>query len=172
MKWTKAQLLQHRDNAIEIDEFVQFQEIDFDREERLRGLKEVHVSGVGQFGHSMGTYEFDLDIAGVMICPCAITNELVEVPFETYSHEIFSFVDTEDIDVHVVKNEIIELLPVIFQLIALEVPLRVVKEGPIDYPKGDGWRILSEAEFEKSKEDQLDPRLAKLKEFKVEKEKK
>lgn len=167
MKWTKAELLNLQDNQIEFDEIVQFDNQNFDKDDRLKGLKDVHVSGTGAFGHSRDTFEFDLAIDGIMICPCAITNELIEVPFETYSHEVFSFVDTDEIDVHVVKNEIIELIPVVFQLIHLEVPLKVVKEGLAEYPQGDGWRVMKEEDYEKSKASQIDPRLAKLKDFKI-----
>lgn len=168
MKWTKAELLNLRENQVDFDEVVQFDERCFAKEVVLKGLKDVHVSGTGAFGHELDNFEFDLTIEGVMICPCAITNELVEVPFETYSHEIFSFVDTDEIDVHVVKNEIIELIPVVFQLIHLEIPLKVVKEGLVDYPQGDGWRVMKEEDYERSKVKEVDPRLAKLKDFKIE----
>lgn len=167
MKWTKVELLNLRENQLDFDEVVEFDNHCFDKEAVLKGLKNVHVSGTGAFGHGFDTFEFDLSIEGFMICPCAITNELVEVPFETYSHEIFSFVDTDEIDVHVVKNEIIELIPVVFQLIHLEIPLKVVKDGLVDYPQGDGWRLMKEEDYEKSKEKEIDPRLAKLKDFKI-----
>ncbi len=168
MKWTKSELLNTRGHEFEFEEQVQFDEHAFDKVSSLHHVEDVFVSGVGHLNDD-GQFEVDIDIEGVLICFCSITNELVEVPFETNSHEIFSFVDTEDVEIHVVKNEIVELIPIIFQLILLEVPLRVVKEGEIDYPKGDGWRILSEQEFEESSKNQQDPRLAKFKEFKTEK---
>lgn len=166
MKWTKAELLNVMESQIEFDENVNFDKSAFVKNSRLKDLRDVHVSGVGYFGQSSDQFEVELEIEGVMLCPCAITNELVEVPFDTCSHEIFSFVDTEELDVHVIKNEIIELIPIVFQLINLEVPLRVVKEGEINYPKGDGWQVLSEEDYRKSKGSQIDPRLEKLKDFK------
>ncbi len=168
MKWTKTELLNLQDQELEFNEKVEFDDSAFEKIASVHRVPEVYVSGVGYLSDK-NCFEVDLEIEGVMECFCSITNELVEVPFETNSHEIFSFVETKDIEVHVVKNEIVELIPIIFQLITLEVPLRVVKEGNIDYPKGNGWRILSEREFEESKKDLIDPRLAKLKEFKTEK---
>ena len=50
----------------------------------------------------------------------------------------------------------------------MEVPLKVVKEGIKEYPKGDGWEVVKEEDYTKSKKDDIDPRLAKLKEFKLE----
>ena len=46
--------------------------------------------------------------------------------------------------------------------------MHVVKEGIAKYPSGDGWRILSEDEYQKAKRSSIDPRLAKLREFKAE----
>lgn len=168
MKWTRAELLNLQENQIHFDEFVEFDKNTFKMNERLRDLHDIHVSGVGYFSSTSNEFEVELEITGIMECPCAITNESVDVPFDTCCHEVFSFVETDDVDVHVVKNEIIELIPVIFQLISLEVPLKVVKDGPIDYPKGNGWQIMSEEDYEKSKGSQIDPRLAKLKDFKIE----
>ena len=36
---------------------------------------------------------------------------------------------------------------------------------PEEYPSGDGWRIITEEEYQKSQEDRIDPRLAKLKDY-------
>lgn len=49
----------------------------------------------------------------------------------------------------------------------MEVPHKVVKEG-VEYPKGKGWEVVTEDDFNASKKNAIDPRLAKLKEFKIE----
>ena len=46
-----------------------------------------------------------------------------------------------------------------------EVPLQVTEASPEDYPSGDGWRVISEEEFEKSQAEKGDPRLAKLRDY-------
>ena len=50
----------------------------------------------------------------------------------------------------------------------MEVPLKIVKEGLTQYPKGDGWEVVKEEDYIKEKSKEIDPRLAKLKEFKLE----
>ena len=50
--------------------------------------------------------------------------------------------------------------------ILLEVPLQATEATAEDYPSGDGWRVISEEEYEKSRKAEIDPRLAKLKEWK------
>ena len=107
-----------------------------------------------------------MQVDGIMITNCAITNEEIDVPFDFDSHVIFSFTDSDDLDLIVVENDIIELIPVIFRLIKLEVPLKAVSSGNIEYPKGEGWRIISEEDILELKKQEIDPRLAKLKEFK------
>ena len=66
------------------------------------------------------------------------------------------------------KGDVVELLPVIFQLILMEVPLKAVKPGIGEYPQGKGWKVIREEDLRKEKEQEIDPRLAKLREFKVE----
>ena len=49
-----------------------------------------------------------------------------------------------------------------------EVPIKVVKKEKIEYSRGDGWSFVSEKDYESSREDEIDPRLQKLMEYKVE----
>ena len=98
---------------------------------------------------------------------CSISNEDVLVGFEGNTSETYSFSDTEVEDIRVVKNEVIDLSESVFQTILFEVPLRVVKEGLSEYPKGDGWEVLKESDYQ-NQEKPIDPRLAKLLEFKTE----
>ena len=98
-----------------------------------------------------------------MIVPCSITLEDVEYDFHTKSLEVFSFDKVDDEDVHEVKGDVVELLPVVFQLILMEVPLKVVKKGLKQYPKGDGWEVVKEEDYKKSEKKDIDPRLDKLK---------
>ena len=67
---------------------------------------------------------------------------------------------------HVVTNETVSLLPAVVNLILLEVPLAITEKGSEEMPSGNGWRVISEAEYEKGRKDRIDPRLAKLKQFK------
>ena len=168
MKWSKAELLQAPNGTIELDDTISFDPTVFAKMHQIRGLQDVTVSGNIHYDTASERVFADLDIEGVMIVPCSITLEDVEYDFHTKSLEVFSFDKTEDEDVHEVKGDVVELLPVIFQLILMEVPLKVVKEGIKEYPKGDGWEVVKEEDYTKSKKDDIDPRLAKLKEFKLE----
>lgn len=167
MKWRKTDLLQAKDNTISFDETISFDPESLKKTSQIRQLLDVTVSGTLHYEHHDDLVYVDLDIAGDMVVPCSITLEDVTIPFETTSTEIFSFHDEDDENVHATKRDEIELLPVIFQLIFMEVPLKVVKEDLREYPKGEGWEVVKEDEYESRKKDEIDPRLAKLKEFKL-----
>lgn len=165
MKWTKAQLLSQ--SNVYFDEDIDFDKQSLENNKLLLDVRNLHVDGEGHYDDVEDKFEVDMHIKGILVCPCAITNEPVDVDLDSEYELEFVFEETNDLNVHVVKNGIIELIPIVFQLISLDVPLRVIKDGLIEYPKGDGWRILSEEEYQKTKDDRIDPRLAKLKEFKV-----
>lgn len=168
MKWSRAQLLQAENCTIYFDETIDFGPEIFAKMNQIRGLQDVTVSGNVHYDTASERVFADLDIEGVMIVPCSITLEDVEYDFHTKSLEVFSFDEVDDEDVHEVKGDVVELLPVVFQLILMEVPLKVVKKGLKQYPKGDGWEVVKEEDYKKSEKKDIDPRLAKLKEFKVE----
>ena len=50
-------------------------------------------------------------------------------------------------------------------------PPALVNGGKIEYPIGDGWRVLSEDMLKDLRRNEIDPRLAKLKEYKFDDEK-
>lgn len=168
MKWSRLELLQAKHGTIVFEDTIDFEPAIFSKMHQIRGLRDVTVSGNIHYDESMERIFADLDIEGVMIVPCSITLEDVEYDFHTKSLEVFSFDKTDDEDVHEVKGDVVELLPVIFQLILMEVPLKIVKKGLRKYPKGDGWEVVKEEDYIKAKNDEIDPRLAKLKEFKLE----
>lgn len=166
LKWTKTELLNKYDSKVTFNENLSFEPEAFINNKRLRGLENVHVSGEGYYIADLDIFEVDMEVSGLMITPCAITNEDIEYPFEFDSHLEFCFSETDDVDAYEVKNDVVELIPVIFQLINLEVPLKATLSGDVKYPHGKGWRIISEEDLKASKKDEIDPRLAKLKDFK------
>ena len=70
---------------------------------------------------------------------------------------------------HEAKGDIVELYPVLFQLIMMEIPYKVVERGAhwLSERKRVGSR--QEEDLIASKEKAIDPRLAKLRDFKIEK---
>ena len=104
------------------------------------------------------------DLSGFMICPCAITLEDVEEPFSLGEEEPVTFEETEE-GFLVRDGDSIEEL--VYRIVFPEVPIKVVKKEKIEYSRGDGWAFVSEEDF---RNERIDPRLAKLKEYKFEEE--
>lgn len=167
MKWTRTQLLQNEQN-ITFDEDVKIEDDVFAKNALINAVKDVHVSGSGYLDDENDRFYVKMNVTGIMYCPDAITNEDVEVPLDTESSETYVFGETEDDSERVVTDEVIDLIPAVIDDILLEVPLQVTDTAEDEYPQGDGWKVYSEADYEQSRKDQDDPRLAKLKQFKDE----
>ncbi len=164
MKWTRSELL-HGAQSVSFDEDVVLDDSVFAGNSGIIGVTDVHADGSGNLDADGNEFYCDLHVEGIMICPDSITGEEIEVPFETESQEVYSFIDTDEDGVRVVTDEVIDLLPAVIDDILLEVPLQVTVAAETDYPEGDGWKVYSEAEYQESRKDRLDPRLAKLKQF-------
>ena len=119
MRYSKADFLQAENNTIALDEDISFEPEAFARMHHIRSVPRVHVSGEIHYDVVSERVYADLSVTGVMIVPCSITLEDVEVEFHSESSEQFSFVKSEDADVHETKGDVVELLPVIFQLILM-----------------------------------------------------
>lgn len=165
LKWSKLELLSAPEQTISFHEEIAFEPSAFSKMNQIRGLRNVTVSGTIQYDEHTDRAYARLQISGVMILACSISNEDVEHEFQTSATEVFAFTKCDD-DAHEAKGDVIELMPVIFPLILMEVPLKIVKEG-VSYPKGSGWEVMREETWQREKSGKIDPRLAKLKEFKV-----
>ena len=167
MIWTRSELI--RNPHVHIDEDFTVDNEVFEKNTRINSVREAHISGEG---YLEGTDRFyvNLHIEGVMLCPDAITNKEIEIPFQTDTQEFYSFEegDSNDESVRIVTDEVIDLAPAVTEAIFLEVPLQATEAKPEDYPSGDGWQVISEEDYEKSRKESIDPRLAKLREFKTE----
>ncbi len=166
MKWTLADLLQSNSGNISFSEDVEIDSSEFAKNSRINSVKDVHVSGHGYLDEEENRFYVQMNVSGTMLVPDAITNEEIEYPFETESDETYVFENVDEDGVRLVTNEVIELLPAIIDDIMLEVPLQVTNASEDEYPHGDGWRVITEEEYQKSQGQRIDPRLAKLKEFK------
>ena len=164
MKWTKAQLL--RNDSFHLDQEMEFTSSDFDLMPEIIALENVHLVADGYLSENEMEVNAHLELEGDMSLPDSITNEPIRLPFQTESDEMYSFVPSEEDGVRLVKDEVVDLHQAILDAIQLEVPLQVTQAADNEYPEGDGWKVYSEAAYQQSQEREMDPRLAKLKEFK------
>lgn len=150
----------YNENDQLIDEIITFNEEDY-KDMEIRSLSEVKVNG-SIVRNTNGTFNLKLKVTGEMILPCSITLVDVKHPFDIEIDEIIDFNSEECDDYLKIIDNTIDIMPIIWQNIVVEIPLKVVRPD-LDNIKleGDGWKLLNEEE--KMKE--LDPRLAKLKDL-------
>lgn len=145
------------DKIIEIDQDITFNKDDFTGTD-LIDLNDVHVSG-NLTKDSMDDICLYLSVSGVMVLPCAITLEEV-------NHN-FSFIIDDKLEniLEELKNDkkienTIDILPIIWENILMEIPMRVVSpNAKLDNLKGDGWRFVTD------EVKSVNPELEKLKDL-------
>ncbi len=167
MKYSRKDLLQLPDNHLSFDESIEFVEDTYQQFPRIRKLKDVQTKGEGIYDPASQHLDLHIHVEGIMTCPCDITFEDVDIPFSSDADETISFNknDSEDVEILIAEGDSIDLMPLIFRQILLEVPIKVKKEGEIEYPKGEGWEVVDEATYQKEKDNQINPQMAALRDY-------
>jgi uncharacterized protein len=172
MKWAIPQLLKMSNQSIEIEEFVNFEDI-VQRTSELRDLSDVKISGTAEVEYPKRCH-FHIRISGTMTLGCAKTLKDVEYPFEIDTVESFTLDSHEKTDdFHKPVGQTIDITPIVWQNIIMEIPLRIYHEDAKEatYNQGDGWQVLSENEYvehkakvedEEKEEEPINPKFAKL----------
>lgn len=92
-------------------------------------------------------YNMDLIIKGTMILPCSITLKDINYPFEIKTEvKLTNNTENDEEYVKIIQNNI-DIIPIIWQNIVLEIPLKVTSEDISDsIQSGDGWKLIREDE--------------------------
>lgn len=127
------------------------------KDTEIKRISPVKVSGF--IFNNEEEYELDIKITGTMILSCARTLKDVEYPFDIDINEIIG--ENSDNSLEINQNSL-EIFPIIWQNILVDVPLRVLApDAKEENLEGDGWRLITED----TNEEEIDPRLAKLKDY-------
>ena len=122
-------------------------------------LKNLHVSGTVHL-NSLSMLVVNLTVTGAMILPDSVTNEPIDYPFTCKIDEEFDINDENFLEYYQKSQNILDIMKILWENIVLEVPMRftLAKDAHLS---GDGWSLGEE----ENKDDQIDPRLAKLAEL-------
>ena len=117
---------------LQVTDVSEFNDMHVEGEICLNALNEIYLS---------------LQVTGTMIIPCAITLKPVEVPFDIIIEgDLSDFIEEKPENL---KNNInsIDILPIIWENILMEIPTRVVSpDADISNLHGDGWRVINDEE--------------------------
>ena len=103
----------------------------------------------------------ELDINATVIGVCSYSLEDVELKLNI-KDEINFTDDENDEDSYYEKDNIIDLDEYVLGILLANVPVRIVKKGAKLPKNGQGYRVMSEEEYEKEKSETIDPRWEKL----------
>ena len=163
MKYNKSSLMKLENPNFPVNESIKFDPNLIADTKGLNDLKDVTLTGKGVYHAFNELLQLDLKVKGVMNVNCAYTLEPVDYPFESNFVLEFAFSNDETLDEDIIfcKGNTIDITPYVYEEIVCSIPLRVVKKDAKLLKKGKGWEFKDEEE----EEEQLDPRLAKLKEL-------
>jgi uncharacterized protein len=165
LKWTLNQLQKYRNKDFIIDEIIRVDEIK-QVDPTIREVSPMHITGRGDIDSTKVT--FHLKIEGHLILPCSRTLVDVKLPINVDTTETFllqgSVYETEE-ETYQVKGDVIDLMPIIREILLLEVPMQVFCED-VDSEEaapqsGKDWEVVTEEDQSKK----IDPRLAGLAKF-------
>ena len=147
MHYDLVRLNNNIDKSIEVNETYTFSQDELRGTDLLK-LEDIKVEGE-IIKNSLGNIELSVDVDGVMVIPCAITLKPVNYPFSIeISGEIEELMENFDENSTNFQNSI-DILPIIWENILMEIPMRVVSEDVKDKDinmSGDGWKFTTDEE--------------------------
>ena len=146
------------DSQVEIDMLYSFDK------EMLKKTDIISLDNISVKGYitsnSIDDYDLDVNVDGIMVLPSSLTLEPTDYKF---SIKIEGNIDEllKEINETLKKNQnTIDILPIIWENILMEIPIRVVGEKNQNLQmEGDGWKFITE------EEKKLNPELQKLKDL-------
>jgi uncharacterized protein len=170
LKWSIIQLSKFRDKGLTLNETVDMSELK-EVDPEIRDVSPIKVSGKADINSDRVT--FHLHIEGNLVLPCSRTLVDVDLPIDIMTKETFllkstDFEEMDEDEVHTVQGDVIDLKPVIRELLLLEIPMQVISDEAREQdklPSGRNWEVITEEQARKVEEEEekkVDPRLAEL----------
>lgn len=107
----------------------------------------------------------EYDLTGKMVCPDPYTLEDVYLDFHLEDEDDVAFKDSEE-GFYIYGD--MDDSQLVLAIVIPEVPIKVENSNKNMYDSSDDWRVMSEEEYDASQKNKIDPRLAKLLEYKEE----
>ncbi len=170
MKWSIIQLQKFRDKGLSIDETINLDELK-EIDPQIIEVSPIRVSGKADIDSNRIT--FHLHIEGKLVLPCSRTLVEVDLPIDIKTIETFllhqaDYDQYENEEIHHLQDDVIDLTPIIRELLLLEIPMQVISDEAREQdkmPSGKNWEVLTEEQayrVEEEEEKKIDPRLADL----------
>ena len=135
-----TRLFSRIDREVQVDETHSFKELDGTG---VTSIDNVSIKGIIKL-NALGNLYVDFDVDGVMIIPCAITLKPVEYPFSIKIEGDLEEISEENPEKYINSKNSLDILPIIWENILMEIPMRVVSEGSDEINlEGNGWKFTT-----------------------------
>lgn len=151
----------------DLEHFIPIEEEYSFSKEQLKGTDVISLDNMKVVGEitkdAIDNIYLNVDVSGTLVLPCAITLKPVDYPFNI---KIEGNIDelVEENEKSVKKDEnTLDILPIIWENILMEIPMRVVSKGAeeeLSNLEGNGWKVITEED-----NGEINPELAKLKDL-------
>ena len=140
-----------------IDEIYSFEQ------EKLKNTSILELDSVKVKGkiinNSLDGLLLNIIVSGTMVLPCALTLKPVPYDFVIEIDENLDEMQEEFTKIFKNNQKTLDILPIIWENILMEIPMRVVSDDASDViTKGDGWELVTD-------EKKVNSSLAKLKDL-------
>ena len=143
MNFDITRLNNNIDKSVPIDITYSFNSEELKGTDLLK-LDNVKINGE-LFKNSLGNIELDCSVEGVMQLPCAITLSPVDYPFSLNISDEVETLFNEIGENQTNFQNTIDIFPIIWENILMEIPTRVVSDDAKDVNmSGDGWSFTTE----------------------------
>lgn len=145
-----------------IDDYVDI-DLKYSFKDELKGTDIISLDDVNINGtitkDSLDGFLLDINVEGVMVLPCSLTLKPVPYPFNiNIQGNIDEMLQEMDENAKKIINTI-DILPIIWENILMEIPSKVVSPDASIKKEGEGWRMIT------GEEESENPELAKLKDL-------
>ena len=94
--------------------------------------------------NSLDEYIIDINVNGIMVLPCSISLKPVDYKIDINIEENISE-NYESVKNFENNQKTIDILPIIWENILMEIPIKVVSDDLSDIKtKGDGWELITD----------------------------
>lgn len=138
-----TELINGSKDKIEINESISF---DDDMCTRAGIISLNNVSLLGSiYVDKADLYHIDIDVNGIMVLPCSITLKPVDYEFSFKIKEEYEEGEISNMTNDKNFKNTIDILPIIWENIVLEIPLKVLSSDAYDTKlEGDGWKLITD----------------------------
>ena len=128
-----------------IDEYI-FIDEDLDiknTSDKIIEIKKVHINGdISLYGDS---YYLNANLSGTLVLPSSLTLKPVDYNFSTDIEGSIEEMLEEIGEIDKKRENSIDIFPIIWENILMEIPIRVVSEEAQNKTfEGDGWKLITE----------------------------